>query len=437
MPRLLAALILLTCSLPAAPLRILTIGDSLTEEYAFEFPFTSPATGQPANHARNWPELLSAARPAEVTFGSYSPNLGAYSDFRDGGYRLNFGVPGYTTENWLRVIRTESYNPFTDPIEELGYWRTRNALVDNLPLADVVVVFLGGNDLKGDYNDLYNDTELPWFLATIQLNLEAIHDFVRQHRPGVPVVVATLPDVGATPEVAGSYHDPDRAAATRDKIAAFNRHLANVFATRPATAVARIDRLTDRIRDLDPFHLNGTIFTVAGSAANPPDRVFCKDDFHPNTVGQALIANEIIAAVNSLGLGPLTPFADREILSALLFLDPDQPYRDFIDASPLAADGPADDPDADGLPNLVEMALGTPPDQANAVIAGGGPAGWTWRPDPAALRYLDLEALESTDLDVWSPPPVDRVTHAEGTVTVAPPAGATRHFLRLRATPRP
>ncbi len=106
--------IALACGgLGAQPMRILSIGDSLTEEYRFETPFSGPKTEGsdiPAIDANthNWPEIISEYRSQYLSFGSYAPNLLDYRDFRDAGYKYNYGIPGFTADNSWGVFARNS-----------------------------------------------------------------------------------------------------------------------------------------------------------------------------------------------------------------------------------------------------------------------------------------------------------------------------------------
>jgi lysophospholipase L1-like esterase len=433
----------------AAPLQILAIGDSLTEEYAFEIPFSAPESEPGDANIRNWPELLRIFRNAEATLGlPYKESVGGYSDLRNGGHSRNFGVPGITVAEWVDLLNTTSQpiNPFDQNFaRDLAYYRTREVLIDEIPVAEAVVIFLGGNDLKQAYFKIFAGTEEPNFYTGIVNNLRFIHNFVFTRKPTVPMVVCTFPDVGATPQLYNSYTEPTMAASARAKIAQLNQDIITMVADENAsngvngnTKVARIDNLTDRVFDQSPFHLNGTIFTLEGDPENPPDRVFARDDFHPSTVAQALITNEIIGAINEAAGTNLTPFTEREILDNLLGLDPDQPFLDWIGGFSVADASMTGDSDLDHLPNVVEMGLGTPPDQFSDPISGTWQpgSGINWTPDPIAARFLDLFAEESIDLDVWDPVPEQRLLHVGGTVTASPPVGATKSFGRLNANPR-
>lgn len=426
--------LLLIATATASPLRILAIGDSLSEEYTFEVPFSAPASDPLDSNVRNWPELFRFFRPNDVTLGPYLSNIGSYTDVRDGGHRYNFGVPGYTTSNWIDVLNQSSYNPFTDNAQEFLWYMSRQALIDQLLDAQVVVIFLGGNDLKQDYGGVYNDVKAQSFYSNITSRLGQIHAFVRSRHPSLPIVICTIPNVGATPDIQLKYTDPIKTAGARARIAALNQSIIALAASETFTGVARIDHLTDRIFDEIPFQLNGTVFTLSGDPENPPDHLFCRDDFHPATAAQAFIANEIIAAVNPLVGTSIPPFSYREILQNLLGLNPDQPYLDWLALHPLAETAMDSDPDNDGFPNLVEMALGTLPAQFSSPLTGAwSPAlSITWAPDQVAARYIELHAEESTNLVDWQPVPANRLSGSSATPNPVWPAS----FMRLRASPR-
>lgn len=435
--RLLPWFLGLSAVAPAAPVQVLAIGDSMTEEYAYELTFSAPASNPTNANTRSWPELLRIFRPAEASLGPFEATGGSYFDLRNAGHRWNFGIPGTTTLNWKNLLySTPGANDDLSPL----YGVTRNALEDQLAYAQVVVVILGANDLKQDYNDLFNDTEGVDYFASLTTRLNLIHAWIRIVRPKVPLIIGTLPDVGATPQISGIYDVPEKQQSTRAKIAAFNQSLIAWAATKnPPAGVARLDRLTDRIFDEQPFHLNGTVFNVQGAPENPPTSLFCRDNFHAATMAQALIANEILLAINAkLGTG-LAPFANREILQSLLGLNPDQPYLSWIASQGLPGAAMDGDIDGDGLPQLVEYLLGSDPGGFDRPVSGSFVPGssLSWQPDPLALRFATLTAEESPDLASWTPVPPERTqTASDGTVSVTPAAGSTS-FVRLRAVPRP
>lgn len=410
--------------LSAAPLKILAIGDSLTEEYGN--PTFSALVYGP--NVKNWVELTAQYRSAEVSFGVQ----GTSNDFRTNGYRLNFGFPGLTAADWLNVINNVPGGYLIFQYNQ----STRTALISELPNAEVVVILIGANDLSDIYGSVFNNTAGPNAMNDIVNRIDAIHTFVRAQRPTVPIVLSTIADIGATPDKAGEYSDPAKRITTRAKVAALNQSIITLAATRGAT-VARIDRLTDRAYDEVPFQLNGTNFILAGASNNPPGRVFCEDDFHPATVGQALIANEVLAACATATGRTLTTFSNREILTLLNF-NPDAPYNAWVASNPGLGAGTADD-DRDGLPNLVEYTLGTAPKTATQPFQFPAPANGTlkFQTSATALKYASLAVMESADLVSWSPVPANRITFGgDGSWTVTP-NGSGKAFYRLKAQTRP
>ncbi|MEK7952453.1 SGNH/GDSL hydrolase family protein [Luteolibacter sp. Y139] len=426
----------------AAPLRILAIGDSMTEEYAYELTFSAPDSDQFNANVRNWPELLRLFRPAEATLGPFESTGGSYLDLRDAGHEWNFGIPGMTMVFWKNLLYNTPSNDDDEKVVKYAYGVTRNALENQLPSAQVVVILLGANDLKKEYNDLFNNTEDPNFLNDlVHTYLNQIYAWVRFLRPNVPIVVCTVPDVGATPQISGTYNIPAKQASTRAKIAAFNQSIITWAAgkTTNPPAIARIDLLTDRLFDEHPFQLNATVFTLPGHPENLPTRVFCKDGFHIATMAQALVANEIMATINTKLGTNLTLFSNREILQNLLGLNPDQPYLTWISAAGLTGSPMDADPDRDGIPNVAEYALGTPPNSFSRPFTGSFAPGrsFSWHPDPIGLRFASLTAEESANLTTWAPVPAARTSTAgDGTVSVTPAVGS-RSFVRVQALAKP
>ena len=421
----------------AQPLRVLTIGDSLTEEYRFEGVFSGPeieGVPNPVANTRNWVEIVAARRATNISFGSFDPNLFAYSDFRDGGYAYNFGVPSFTTVNWMEVIDWPSVSS-SDWAYKLACMRTHDELVEQLEEENigVVVIFLGGNDLKSDYGGIFNDAVPPALLQDAVANLEEIVGFVRDGNASVPIVICTFPDIGATPIVSERYPEPVKRARARQRIADANAAVI-ALAARVGAQVARIDHLTDRIFDESPFHLNGYVMQYPTNPQNPPDHLFCHDGFHPSTVGQALIGNLVLDAINRATGAAVPLMTNREILGPVLGLNPDQPYLTWADA----AGGMMENPDGDASPNLIEYLLGTPPRTAGNPFSFAANGTFSFTPLADRLRFATLSVMESGTLaNDWTPVPQQRITRAPDGAWQVVPDGRTQNFYRLLATPKP
>ncbi|MBX3741783.1 MAG: hypothetical protein KF712_12375 [Akkermansiaceae bacterium] len=423
----------------AQPIKVLTIGDSLTEEYRFEGVFSGPkveGVPVPVANTRNWVEIVADRRAGLVSFGSFDANFGAYSDFRNGGYAHNYGVPSFTTTNWVGVINWETLYSQGIPYM-VAAMRTHDKLVENLEEEGigVVVIFLGGNDLKSNYSGIFQNAEPPALLQTAVNNLAQIISFVRQQNATVPIVVCTFPDIGATPVITtnNNYADLSLRARARQRIADTNAAVMSLAASRGAQ-VARIDFLTTRIFDEPQFHLNGTVFKYPPNDLNPPDHLFCHDGFHPSTVGQALIGNLVLDAINRATGASIPLMQNREIIGDVLGLNSDQPYLTWAGS----AGGPAANPDGDGFPNLVEYLLGSSATVADNPLTFAANGGLSFRPLEAPSRYADLAVQESGTLrNDWTAVPQSRITVLpDGTWQVAPNGGA-RNFYRLAATPKP
>jgi lysophospholipase L1-like esterase len=413
-----------------AQLKLLAIGDSLTEEYVFEVPFSAPDSDPFNANTKNWVEILANRRPAQFSIGSYAGIVGSYPDLRNGGYKYNYGVPSLTAEKWVRVVQS---GLFQDP----EFYTTKLALIRHLEdEVDVALIVLGGNDLKTDYSGIFNDPAPPVLLAETVANLRIIHDFVRAQNASLPIVIATAPDIGATPDVADKYTDPVLRARARARIADMNAAIIALAASKGAT-VMRVDTLTDRIFDQIPLNLNGTVFSLIPHPENPPTHMFCKDGFHPATLGQALIAGLAVQAINqAIGSTLIPPLANREILGNVLGLNPDQPYLDWAAAAG-ASGTMADDPERDGLPNLAEFLLGSQPDLADSPLRFTADHTLTFKPDPLALRFAALRVEDSVTLAAdWETVPPARITIAPDGVWSIAPLGP-RRFFRIAAEPLP
>lgn len=421
--------------LGAGPFTLLAIGDSMTEEYGFEIPFSAPESDPTNANTDNWVETLRMMRGPDdgddwFYFGSYKDTYGGWFDLRGGGHKYNFGVPGITTSDWLEVL--DSDDPFSgDPL----YYLTREELKDLLPDAAAVVIFLGANDLKQDYTHVYNDTAPASFYQGIVDRILAIRSWLVKRRSGLKVILCTVPDVGVTPHVLENYHDPVRRAGARARIAAMNELLRAAAAALPNVAVAAIDAVTLRVEDEVPLLVNGTPFVCAADPENPPDHLFCRDGFHPATFAQALIANQIVVAANGLLGSAVAPLANRELLEHV-GLDPDRPFHQWVAGQDVAAAGMHDNPDGDAFDNLAEFALGggagefDPPLAPLWLDSGGPQLGLEWRPNPAAQGYLEVGAEWSTDLMAWQPAAAGDL--GGGTWRATIPATAPAGFLRLR-----
>ncbi len=403
----------------AAVRKILVIGDSQSEEYAFEAGpsplFSGPDSDLLRANIRNWMEILAAERPGDLSFGNYDPRLAAYSDIRNGGYAYNWSVPGAETGDFVELIDSTLFSNWF-------YFLSKNQMIDQIEdVVGYVVIFLGANDVRSVYGDFYNNTVSSGFNATLVANLKRGVDFVQSINPGVRIVVVNIPDPGITPSKIAAHPNAAKRAAASGRIAALNQSIA-AMASSEGCALADVMALTDQLRTPGDFLLNGRAFLKEGHPENPPGYVFAKDGFHPSTVAQALYANAIVHAINTKWNQGIPPLAHREILGDVLGLHPDQPLLDWLAASG-AGGGTGGNADGDGLPNLAEFGLSLDPARPDVprvelsrATRGGMPVLLVSFPEANTRNgYLVLRPQESgSAAGPWTDVPVSRQTWLPG-----------------------
>lgn len=434
-----------TLALVAAPQNILVLGDSLSEEYAFELPFSAPDSNPTEANLRNWVEILAATRASEISFGNYEGHLAYYGDYRNGGFAYNWAVPGFKTKDLAELINPPLFPTTPEQVlDALSCPRLKTHLKSAVAYA---VIFCSGNDLSSLYTELATGTATPAQIDGIRNNLAATIDFVHTQNAALPIVLVNAPDIGVTPSVKTRVPDPALRAVATAGIGALNTRLSDLAADR-GIALADSFTITRTLDGAAPFRLNGTIFLNTGDPTleNRPQYLFAKDGFHASTAAQALIANEILRALNARYAAGFTPLSNREILATVLGLDPDQPLRDWLLAAGLPADTAATtDSDNDGLPLLVEFAMGLSPSQSDSIP-------WMLAPELAPATgcrfsfpsdhsgsYAISTAEWNTDLgSVWQPVPAEWISAGGTTTSVTIPATAgPRAFVRLRVTVAP
>ena len=407
-----------------AQLKVMSIGDSLTEEYYFEFPFSAPSSTPILGFAntKNWVEILAEQRSSDLSFGDYESAWPfGYTDFRQAGYAYNFGIPGTDTPYWLGVI-DPIINPF-DPDFDASTLPliivTREAMRNTYADMDVVVIMLGGNDVNFQYSDLYEslpgDTFANNFIAQVVANLEELVDEVRDHNETVPIVLANIPDLGATPDIIADHPDASLRANASAIVNDLNAAVATMATNRGLT-LAPISDLTDQLLSPDPIYI-GAHQMVKGTDPtenNGPSYLFCWRGLHPSTNGQAIMANVLLEAINTATGSSIAKLESREILTDLLNLSPDQPYLDWAAANNLTDDIMSADADGDGIPNLGEYLLDLNPLSIDTshlaslqTISGTQylTLGYTFNED--ALRLAHGFIRYSTDLSNWMDLPSD------------------------------
>ena len=160
--------ILVAASAVAAPTRVMVIGDSMSEEYANELPFSAPDSNPIEANTSNWVESLDDLRNADLDFGSDGERF----DLRGLGFEFNWGWPGATADFWADVLGSSF-------LDDPQYLPSKSALLGDLDRVDVAILFVGGNDMSGDYREFSQDAPTPGFKDGFLADIAFIIDTLR------------------------------------------------------------------------------------------------------------------------------------------------------------------------------------------------------------------------------------------------------------------
>jgi lysophospholipase L1-like esterase len=412
--------------------QVLVVGDSLTKEYEVEFP--ALYTNNPASwSARNWVELLNDNRGSYFQLGTFS----VYADPRTTGHEFNWAFPGATTQDIRDRLASTSF------LDSLWQSTFKDQIKNTV---ERVVVFAGGNDIKSYYDDIYNGANGTPFINQTRDNIKWIVDYIRSQKSTIPLVLLAPPHVGCAPVVQQQF--PTNATKTGRVTAALdslNSQLAAYAQTKGIGYAANVYAMTKALID-QPFYIGGTEFYRLGDPDSRARYLFSGDGFHPNTSAQARIAQIVVDTFRAYYPSPNIPaVTDNEILG-WLGVPSSTGFNEFLTTAGVASNqmGYADDPDRDGIPNLLEFLLdGMNPGQSSAnllpkptlqTVSGQRQLVYTWKPSVQGAQFATLNLMQSSNLVNWTAVPASYVTtNADGSKTATIPASASL-FLRLSAT---
>ncbi len=445
------AVILLWSSLAGAqtPRKIAIIGDSLSREYQFEF---ADFPG-----ARNWVEILAARRPADLDFGDYSRLDSVFlsflcllpqidQDICDAldvaddlfYYDCNKAVPGFTAQDYRDNI-TNVFNPVN-----IAFRGWAHPAIDD---ADVVVIFIGGNDI----DRVYHQSPLSVDTAVDDLfgNINWLIDHVKDRNGNADIIITNVPHVGATPQLKA---DPNTTPVNTQRITnALNSLSAQLQALAVTKGAAFADVYSLTLDLLDPafYCIGGVRFENASTdgipSADHPRYMWLggplSDNFHPNTQGQAIVANAIIEAMNTKFGYNITPLSNREIVEDVVGLPYDLAFQDWLAGYGLAGESQGDDSERDGIRHLLEMALDFDPtkfDQLPSPVLSGGHLTLTYPVRDQDCEYVSIWPQYSANGSSWLNADAAMVSdNNDGTFTFSmATAGHDLLFVRLRAEER-
>ena len=436
------AISVLLCGQSAARETVLVIGDSLSREYQFEFPEFS--------EARNWVELLAVHRPDDFYFGPLKEtDLGLIAsacqlfgidhpicdalneDDELERYRYNWAIPTYSAQSYAGDLAGSSI------VQGL----IQDLINDDFDNVTSVVVFLGGNDIDSVYSSVYNGSPgaAANIIARIESDLEDIIDFVLDDTPNMRMVLVNVPHVGATPEVKADHPtDPIKTGRVTTALQTLDANL-RALAMSKGIGYADILNLTLDLLPDDPYCLGGIPLINESTEEGDAEYIWLGGDlsqsFHPNTNGQAIVANAIVEGFNEKYNLDAQPLSEAEIVEILGL---ETPLTTWANSFGLPANQrqPEDDPDMDGLNNMIEFALDLDPtrhDTLPSPTMDGENLLFEYTRAAAACDVVEIIPEISTDLATWVPVPPEQITSpGENRTLVTLPKTQDRQQLRLK-----
>ncbi len=251
------------------------IGDSISDEYRFYAPDRVSA--------RNWVEILAATR--ELPFGDpLIANRGMAQDRR-------------LAYNWSQSSAT------TTSLIAQGQHRGLAAQVTDGAGINLASVTIGSNDFAHVLNTSRSVADLGLVLERASANLAAILDALLGTNATLKIAVCTAVDLRCSPILRGAFGagliSRTVADAYEDAITTFNDRLQNLVADHGRRVViVDINQLLAEVTAARPYVVGGLEIDCV-NASNDPRHLFLADGFHPGTIGQCLIANRFLDAINT------------------------------------------------------------------------------------------------------------------------------------------
>lgn len=432
---------------PAAP-DVVAIGDSLTAEYDTipRIPgFSAEATAY-AEVTRSgwvsmsWVEVAARVQPAYWDFGGNRSLSSPWSVPRLSGYEYNWGIPG---------IMAAQYEDFmtSSAVQNFAYFTLRQPLEGQLRSpADRVVIWLGGNEFRANYGRLYDGGSSKALIDGLIGDLSRIVDAVKRRNSRLQIVIANIPDLGATPSKKAAHPDAAKRARVTAATVAANTRIADL-AKKKGVGLANVYAITDLLVRGVPLYFGAVRLVDDEHPDNAPQYTFTRDGLHPNTCLQVFNARMITAAFNARYNAGIPAITNAQAL-ALLGIHPNEPYFTWLDGYGIEDKAYTADGDDDGVTQLVEYAFDLDPTRADAdaiaVTVGGPVPGIVGTksvhvvPDPARLRHVKTVVQYSANATTWLDVPSRNIVRQSGGafVAVIPPTTGPQ-FLRLRVATIP
>ena len=422
--RLLALGLCLSTSLSAPAANVVALGDSLTAEYDTipSIPgFSSEATEYaeitvPGWESMSWVEVLARVERFQWSFGGSKKWPSVWSVPRLTGFEFNWGIPGIEAGQYEDFVTSSAWSNF-------AYYYLRQPLEDQLQnKAQRVVVWLGTNEFRASYGDLYDGGDPTSLIDGLIDDLGRILDFVKAKNSKLQIVIANVPDVGASPSKQQAHPDPLLRARVTAAIVEANNRIA-ALAAKKGVGLADVSDRTARLIAGEPLLFGAIHIIDALDADNDPHYAFTRDGLHPNTALQIENARAITRAFNAKYNAGLALITDAQAL-ALLRINANEPIYDWLASYGFSDKSFIADEDADGLTRLVEYAFGLDPTVANPSPATlftspehPGELRVEYSPVPEHARSVRVLPQWSLDRVVWRNLPAAQVVTNAGVVS--------------------
>ncbi|SIO03419.1 Phospholipase/lecithinase/hemolysin [Singulisphaera sp. GP187] len=265
------------------------LGDSYSDEYQFYSPDRMSS--------RNWVEILAATRG--LNFGQFSTI--SRGQPRNQGYEFNWAQSDATTVDLLAAGQ-------------------HTGLATQVAAGEVslVVIFVGGNDFIHALVSANPATALgevlPRALANYRVALETILNANRQ----VNVVAVTVPDIRDLPMIRGAVRDRGLSVELLDRYSAalnaYNTQIRSLALIQPRVAVADFDVAAKIANRFSRDHaLIGGRRLDRLQSGNDLHHLFLADQRHFGTMGQGLMAQMVVNAIDTKFAATVAPLSDRDI----------------------------------------------------------------------------------------------------------------------------
>jgi hypothetical protein len=283
------------------------------------------------------------------------------------------------------------------------------------------VVWLGANEFRANYGNLYDGGKPDSLIDGLLDDLGRVLDFVKKKNSKAQIVIALVPDLGATPTKREAHPDPlHRARVTAATVKA-NLGIAKLAANKGAGVADTYSRTAALIAGKPLFY--GAVEIIDDvNADNDPRFAFTRDGLHPNTALQIENARAVINAFNTKFKAGLPAITDAQAL-ALLGISPNEPFYDWLASFGIADKSFIADDDGDGLTRLVEFAFGLDPTKSDTLplkyVASPTQLRVDYSPVAARSRSVRVQPQWSLNRVTWRDVAAARVVTHRGVVSAA------------------